>query len=342
MEIQRRKPENYVEGELDFCKREFSYPTYDVQILTLKNRLVSFQGFVYDDYFKVNKKSLLNPEHYRGFFNAKHFIKKVWLRGKREANRDEKYLLAFDEWTDAHYHWFTDFLSRVYAAKEIIKDHILLLPDHSAYIKETGIRSLQLLGLKPKGIEFIKFRELLKVQQLTLVTHACMPGYINDPLMKQIRDELRKNLDLDSIVPKRKLYISRDKAGYRKILNEQDVWDVLKSFGYEIVRFEDMDLFHQIRLSASCKSLVSIHGAGLTNMLFMKPGSSVLEFRRDRIYHNQYYWHLADSLDLKYHYLFGKPDMEDQYIEGEGCNITIDIHKLKGVLQKMEDGSPIS
>src|SRR5690606_24431904 len=126
--IKRRFPNNYIEGELDFCRKEFSYNTSEVQLMNCKDVFVNNKGFVYNGYFEINKKSLLGLDYYAGRFNLKHFIKKVVLKKKRPTDPDRKYLLAFDEWGHAHYHWFCDTLPRIYSVKDALKDYYLLLP----------------------------------------------------------------------------------------------------------------------------------------------------------------------------------------------------------------------
>lgn len=334
--VHRKLPANYIEGELDFCREQFSYNTSNVELIECKDVLVNHQGFVYNGYFEINKKSLLSPNHHKGYFNLKHFVKKVVLKKKRATDHNQQYLLAFDEWGHAHYHWFCDTLPRIYSVKDQLKDYILLLPDHSSYVKDVGLKTLDILGLAPKGIEFIHKRNLLAIKQLTIVTQTCVPGYINDKIVSRISQAFLKRMENKPAKPTRKLYISREGANFRKVLNEGEVQELVKSFGYEVIKYEDMSLQEQMHITASAKSIVSIHGAGLTNIMFMQPGGNVLEFRRDRIYHNQCYWHLADALQLNYFYLFGTPDNDSLIIEGNGCNLTIDMEKLSGTLKQME------
>lgn len=335
--IKRRLPNNYKEGELDFCRKEFSYNTSEVQLIDCKDVFVNYKGFVYSGYFEINKKSLLSLDYYTGRFNLKHFIKKVVLIKKTATDPNKRYLLAFDEWGHAHYHWFCDTLSRIYSVKDVLKNYYLLLPGNSSYIKDVGLKTLKLLGLVPKGIEFVDEKDLLAIEQLTIVTHTCVPGYINDRIISRISAAFLDRMEDRHPKPMRKLYISREGAGFRKVLNEDEVQKVVTSFGYEIIRYEDMIFQEQIDITASAISIVSIHGAGLTNTMFMQPGGNVLEFRRDRIYHNQCYWHLADALSLNYFYLFGTPDDDSLVIEGNGCNLIIDIEKLTDTLNQMDD-----
>jgi capsular polysaccharide biosynthesis protein len=335
--IYREKPVNYVEGELDFCKNEFSYQTFDVRIIELKNCVVNYRGFAYEQKkLMLNRFSLLDDKPYTKFLNQKHYIKKVLFKKKRNLDR-EKYLLAFDDWSNSHYHWFCDVLPRLFSIKELIKDYILLVPE-SEYVKNIGLASLDFFELKPAGIEFIKDTELIKVKDLSIVTHTCATGYTNDKVMQQMQDFIK--IKLNHKIAEKKIYVTRDKARYRKVLNEFEVWDVVKSNGYEVVRFEDLSWKEQILKCASVKSMVSIHGAGLVNTMFMPKGGSVLEFRRDKIYHNQCFWHLSTALKLDYYYLFGQPDNDDLVLEGgDCCNLTIDPKKLNQILLQINKTS---
>ena len=326
-------PENYVAGELDFCSQEFSYDTYDIKLVALKDCIVNKRGFIYEQSkFKMNKISLLDEKHYTDFFSVRHYLKKVLFKSKRTLSK-QKYLLSFDDWSGDHYHWFCDTLTRLFAIQDKVKDYILLLPD-SPYIRDVGLKSLDFFGLKPASIEFIKDTELVSIPNLSIVTHTCLTGYINDKIMHDMKAYISSKINYN-LIPEKKLYITRDKARYRKILNETAVQNIVKDFGYEITRFEDLSWHEQIAQAASASSIVSIHGAGLVNMMFMRPEGSILEFRRTKIYHNQCFWHLSKALQLKYYYLFGIPDNDNLVIEGNGCNLTVNEDLLIQTLSKM-------
>ncbi|WP_457125946.1 glycosyltransferase family 61 protein [Mucilaginibacter sp. HD30] len=334
--INREMPVNYVEGELDFCKKEFSYQTYDVRIIELKNCVVNYMGFAYEQgKFMLNKFSLLDEKRYKKDLTYKHYVKRVMFKRKRSLG-EGRYLLAFDEWSNSHYHWFCDVIPRLFSMRELVKDYILLLPD-SKYIREIGLATLAFFDLNPAGIEFIQEGELVRAKQLSIITHTCLTGYTNDKVMREMQGFILAKQKIATV--QHKIYVSRDKARYRKVLNEEAVLEVVKTHGYEIAHFEDLSWVEQISTMASAKSMVSMHGAGLTNALFMNRGSAVLEFRRDRIYHNQCYWHLCAAMNLDYYYLFGQPDNEDLVLEGvDCCNLTIDPEKLHKTLLAIDNG----
>ena len=46
--------------------------------------------------------------------------------------------------------------------------------------------------------------------------------------------------------------------------------------GFETVYTEELSFAEQVRLFSETRCLVSIHGAGLTNLMFMPPGGHML------------------------------------------------------------------
>ncbi|GAB3195610.1 capsular polysaccharide biosynthesis protein [Pontibacter aydingkolensis] len=329
--IKRKKPQNYTDGELDFCKYEFEYDTNDVVFKTHQYCSLSYKGIVYKYLFKLDSSTLVHE-----IFKPKTstIIHDLLSKKKKFILDNSKYLLVYDEWSSNHYHWLIEVVARLWLIKSKIHEYKIILPNNQ-YISEVGLQILDLLELKPKAFVFIQPDEIFLFKKLSIVSLPCSTGRINDLIIQNISEAFRRKYDYQLAAAYKKVYITREGAINRKVLNELEVIRVLKSRGFEIIRFEELSLYDQFLLASSTKIMVSIHGAGLVNMLLMPRGAAVLEFRRDKIYHNQCYWHLADSIGLKYFYLFGNPD-SDNVIEGKGCNLTIDIDKLLYTIDKIE------
>ncbi len=86
----------------------------------------------------------------------------------------------------------------------------------------------------------------------------------------------------------------------------------------------------QIHLFNSVKWLVSIHGAGLTNMIFMNKGCHILELRNKDDKDNNCYFSLASAVGLNYYYLENATDNSNTNVG----NFFIDPKKFEEVLQK--------
>ena len=99
------------------------------------------------------------------------------------------------------------------------------------------------------------------------------------------------------------IYISRSKAKYRKVLNEEELIPVLKKYDFKIIRFEEMPFSEQVECCYYARNIVSIHGANLTNSLFMQSGGNVMELRKNRDNYNNYFYAIVDSVNCNYYYM---------------------------------------
>jgi capsular polysaccharide biosynthesis protein len=75
--------------------------------------------------------------------------------------------------------------------------------------------------------------------------------------------------------------------------------------------------------------LVGLHGAGLTNMMFMPTQSRVLEIRNYGDSHNNCYFTLASEFGHRYFYIQSHGDNGNT----QAANFTVDLHALDSVLR---------
>lgn len=76
----------------------------------------------------------------------------------------------------------------------------------------------------------------------------------------------------------RKLFISRAKAPSRRMINEPEVFAIASKMGYEIINPEDYKFEDQVKIFSSATHVAGCLGAGLTNVVFSRQGSSLIEF----------------------------------------------------------------
>jgi hypothetical protein len=89
------------------------------------------------------------------------------------------------------------------------------------------------------------------------------------------------------------------RRGTRKIANMADLEPVLRAHGIEAVATEGMGFAEQVRMFSGASLLVGVHGAGLTNAVFMPPGSALVEVMTPW-YLASCYLVLAGEADLRY------------------------------------------
>lgn len=79
----------------------------------------------------------------------------------------------------------------------------------------------------------------------------------------------------------RRLYVDRTASKNRHLINEPALIAALAKIGFVAVRLESLALSVQIALFAHADIIVAPHGAGLTNILFCRPGTKLVEILMD-------------------------------------------------------------
>ncbi len=319
IDVERKLPINFVEQDSQFYKGELFYKTYDCRLKCVKNARVSFDSIVYKNGFLVDET--LFSDEYKTYYKSRYLLKKIITCKKVKLDKAKKYLLATDYFSAGHFHWFTEALPRLLCVKNISQDFVLLLPD-TPYIRKIAFESLELLDIKFQDVVLMQENEFYKTENLYFVSKLSRTGQMHDEVMNEINATFIRNKNQGD----KKIYVSREKAAYRKITNEKELIAILKANDFEILYGEDLSLAEQIDIFSSCETLLGIHGAGLANCLFMSPRSNLIELRKNEI--NVGYWFLADSLKHNYYYYNGIPDSEKSII-GQGCNLTIPINDFE-------------
>jgi capsular polysaccharide biosynthesis protein len=180
----------------------------------------------------------------------------------------------------------------------------------------------------------VPLKNYLRVNHLITVEQPTVSGDHRPELIKQVRQHLIKYFQpmFSGKLNKHNIYVSRNKAKYRKVLNESDLLPILKKYDFEVVFFEDYTMTEQIELAYSAKNIISLHGANLTNVMFMKPGGNVMEFRKNNDTENNYYYALTDSVDCNYFYQ--NCDYIDRRV-GNFFDVTVDVDLLEKNIRLM-------
>jgi len=237
------------------------------------------------------------------------------------------------EWTHDYFHWLTDALCRLIIVPESFAHAPVLLPsfyEQKPYVTD----SLRMLNYK---WQFYENKKRLSIKTLAMPGHLAMTGNYNEPVLQLLRNRFFEvTSDGSQKNPYRKIYISRVKAGKRYVLNEKEVVSVMKQFEYEIHCLEDYSFKQQIELMQETRILAGLHGGGLTNMLFMPTGGTILELRNNLDSWNNCYFSMASALNQHFYYLRDK----DPFETGK-ADVLVDIKELQQCLQMIEAGNSL-
>lgn len=97
-----------------------------------------------------------------------------------------------------------------------------------------------------------------------------------------------------------KVFVSR-KTRSRRFSNQIEIENIFTKHGYRILYLENMNSAAQLKLFGEATHIAGFHGAGLTNLIACKKGTSILEIFGPE--GSNAYQKICKSLELKYQHL---------------------------------------
>jgi len=111
---------------------------------------------------------------------------------------------------------------------------------------------------------------------------------------------LRSMREILKITPeaKKKIFISREDAENRKIINQNELLMALQ--GWETITLDNLSIKEQVKIFAEATHIVAPHGAGLINLLWCDPKTKVYELTHRDFIKKKVYPTLSKQLKLEH------------------------------------------
>jgi hypothetical protein len=205
--------------------------------------------------------------------NSPTYRRRFQLR-RRDLKGDFFSLISL--WSSEYYHWFHDVLPRLYVALPLLPQNIkFLINDHP---KEYQIKSLEAFGITHDRLVTQASRIYSKCERLWFASPLGHSGFTSGKILQQVAEKIR--LFFYASLPEtesKRLYISRQYASTRRVVNENKLAPILKNFGIQLICAENQTFLQQVANFSAADFIVGPHGAGLTNTMFCPSGSHILE-----------------------------------------------------------------
>jgi hypothetical protein len=255
-------------------KKEIEFEHH--KIYAVQDVYVSWDGAVFKN-LQIFTPSLVRPEFKSRFQDT--FLLRQWLGEVVELPESEPGIaVAHNQWSaENYYHWLVDTLPRLLILRKKYPNYLLLVPqplppkELPDYIQ----KSAAVFG-------FTKYfplttNQILKAKHLVLAELTAESLFQNPELMVQVRQELITALCIDKPTPTRRIYASRATQAVRRLINEADIEELLQSYGFETVFFEQLTFLEQVQLMRETKIFMGTHGANMTNLMFLPQESTIIE-----------------------------------------------------------------
>lgn len=237
---------------------------------------------------------------------AKFLIKNTLLRKKIKLETTALWCLN-NYSTGGFYHWLSEVLPRLWVVKAYLPDAVVPIPDY--FLERWPFVQETLAAFGNVQIRSISDRQVLQFKTLVLPTQTGgSSNYQPIPIQQVALTLVNHFYDPGFTLNTDKIYISRKHAKHRKVINEEDLLPILEKNGFRVSYFETLGFKEQINICARAKYVVGVHGAGLTNLMFLPAKSKIMEIRTPAPlpWLNCFYT-LANVFQIGYSYFLGKP-----------------------------------
>ena len=225
-----------------------------------------------------------------------------------------------------YYHWSHDVIMRMRGIGERLPpDTQLIVPER---MHPFQIETLGLLGLDDHPrVHFPAGPGVWELENLYVVTPIQKTQIDHPAPYRWFREATFQRYGLRERKGTRKLYLSRHLDNHWRVTNELEVQALLTQYGFETVTPATLSFREQAELFGQANVIVGT-GAGLMNMVFSPPGTTVIQFQ-DPEHFVHALWTMAGAVDFEYHYVLCDPVRNPA---GANADLFVPTEKLEATL----------
>lgn len=271
----------------------------------------------------IRKDNMLLTDRFA--FDRKYFDRYLpnWIKGtegkvgyyfKYEEEHISKGIYLVKMWNMNWSHFLIESISRLqFVDQRDEYDDFPILIDECVLDDSRNVDVISALNVKNRDIIKISKDKMYHVE--TLIYPAQFSWFLFDvdksnegtgwaidgPALKHTRDLLRGKYHYLDKPNKKRIFLAR--GDNRRLVNENEVSDFLKSKGFEIVNTADMTLEEEIDSFMNAAVVVSTMGSGLSNIIFCPNDALVVELCPIEFQYDSFAM-IADAIGLdNYHLL---------------------------------------
>ncbi len=215
-----------------------------------------------------------------------------WFPGK-ETNLRGAWTSLASNWGDGrnYFHWITDNLTRLLVRERLPETTRVLIPQtRHGYVRE----SLEMLGV----LDVCEMRDdpCLQPERYYFCSPLAMTGVWNPLGWDWLRERFLPHFRTAG--SGRPVFLTR-RAGTRVPATLARIESIFSDAGFDVVDCGKLAFREQIAMASGAPALAGIHGAAMTNILWCRPGTPVLEIFQPE-YLNACYEQIAFQGQLDY------------------------------------------
>lgn len=218
-------------------------------------------------------ESTLNSIHYLNKTGDAKYLQKV-RNFQSTKNIYPKAISLVNILSNNYYHWIIDILPIIEPIYSELRndDNFKIIIRKDA--KEFQYQYLELIGLKRNVVNWKSLSMLIKQlvissnRNIFLKQDSFQTDIISRTSIDWIRKSIINKVLSKSFVSYENIYISRINSNGRKIVNEDELDEILNKYSVKKIFLENYTIEAQIWFFMKAKRIIGAHGAGFTNIIF--------------------------------------------------------------------------
>ena len=223
-------------------------------------------------------------------------------------------------------HWLFNHFARLHAVS--IKDlgHFIV----TSSIGRRQLDLLQFVGIGPEKIVKLRPGILFYARDLRV---APMPWRMEATGTWSLDPDATKFVQSLSSAfwggaKSRRLFLTRNQATRRRLLNEDEIFPIFAEAGFEKVVPESLEIADQIRLAGEAEMIAGVIGAGMLMSSFAPAGTRILEIKAPHMTMD-FYREIAQFNNQRYHPIFATPQPGQRRLHAD---LTVDPSLVRTAL----------
>ncbi|CAN7438565.1 glycosyltransferase family 61 protein [Pseudoduganella sp. LjRoot289] len=245
-------------------------------------------------------------------------------------------------WGDGYFHWLMEVLPKLLliakAGYRLDEIDLFLVRERVPALMEFLTR----LGIPESKVYPWHLAPHIRARKLIVTSTLEQYDFSQQPVGLDIEPWISRIMHAHYSVPQgatrgRRIYIDREKAPFRKVINNAEVKAVLAAQGFEFFALEDLNLAQKQELFASADIVAGPAGAGFANLVFCHPGTQVLIIYQQG-FESNCFWSLCNNNQLGHYHLMTTPSTRyypSAQAKTINQNFLVDVELLQKTLDYM-------
>ena len=323
--IVSKKVETHEIASMPIIESALRFKNLSYKMPPLFTAVINNLNYCSDDNILITRNGTIVKESINSVTNKARFkISSLYFLRREFVNG---YCTLFRSVSNEFYHVLIDNLPRLYALQyepyNKISEIKLLVDGELTEIEKYFLAKLLPLNVVVTSVKRHRLYKIEKTIFLPFLTQQ-YAGYLPENYVQFFVNRVAPNRPRNK---KNRIYISRDKAEKRRIVNEAELFDRLSELGFEKYVLEDISFDDQIELFYDAEAVVSPHGAGLTNIIYADKISVFEIFPQQRIKPSYYF--LGLPCGHKYYFFNSMKCMpETEFRKMNNVDFEVDSKKI--------------